>query len=85
VRSVAEKHVHDLTIDYHVEVLQDAVEAFRERTDSYPSNLRVLVSAGLLGRVPLDPDGRPYGYDPATGEVRAVSQRALAHGRGPGS
>jgi len=85
VRSVAEKHVHDLTIEYHVEVLQDAVAAFRERSGSYPSDLRALVSAGLLGQIPLDPDGKPYAYDSTTGEVRAISQRALPNSRGPGS
>ena len=85
VRSVAQKHVHDLTIDYHVEVLQDAVEAFGERTGSYPSDLRVLVSEGLLRQIPVDPDGKPYAYDAKTGEVRSVSQRALALRRGAGS
>ncbi len=85
MRSVAQKHVHDLTIDYHVEVLQDAVEAFRERTGSYPSDLRALVSARLLRQIPVDPDGKPYRYDANTGEVRAVSQRALAGRRGAGS
>jgi len=77
VRSVAEKHVHDLTIDYHVELLQDAVEAYRERIGSYPSDLRALVSEGLLARIPVDPDGSPYSYDARTGQVRAVSQRSL--------
>ena len=85
VRSVAQKHVHDLTIDYDVEVLQDAVEAFRERTGSYPSNLRVLVSERLLRQIPVDPDGSPYGYDAKTGEVRAVSPQALGRRRGAGS
>ncbi len=85
VRSVAQKHVHDLTIDYHVEVLQDAVVAFGERTGSYPSDLRVLVSEGLLRQIPVDPDGKPYTYDAKTGEVRSVSQRALALRRGAGS
>ena len=85
VRSVAQKHVHDLTIEYHVEVLQDAVQAFRDRTGSYPTDLRVLVSERLLQHVPVDPDGKPYAYDARTGEVRSVSQRALALRRGAGS
>ena len=85
VRSVAQKHVHDLTIDYHLEVLQDAVEGFRERVGSYPPNLRALVSERLLRQIPVGPDGLPYGYDANTGEVRALSQRALVRRRGAGS
>jgi tetratricopeptide (TPR) repeat protein len=77
VRSVAQKHVHDLTIEYHVEVLQDAVDGFRERTGSYPPDLRVLVSEQILSRIPVDPEGRPYAYDPGTGKIRALSQTAL--------
>lgn len=85
VRSVAEKHVHDLTIDYHVEVLQEAVEMFRERTGAYPTSLRNLVRERMLGRIPVDPDGRPYRYDAQSGEVSADSQRALPGRRKPGS
>jgi tetratricopeptide (TPR) repeat protein len=77
VESVAAKHVHDLTIDYHLEVLEGAVDQFHAQSGSYPPHLRALVSAGLLNQIPVDPEGRPYRYDSDTGEVSAVSARAL--------
>ena len=77
VRSVAWRHVHDLTIEVDTEALSRAVAAFRTRTGSNPSNLETLVAAGLLARVPLDPDGAPYAYDRSSGAVSSVSRFQL--------
>jgi tetratricopeptide (TPR) repeat protein len=84
VRRVAEKHVHDLTLEVHLEVLRAAVEAFRGANGRLPAELRQLVDAGLLSAIPVDPDGRPYVYDPGTGELSARSGFVLPSRPGGG-
>ena len=71
VRRIAGRHVQDLTRAIQVQDLQAAVGAYRLRTGGPPGRLRELVDAGILLRVPLDPEGRPYLYDAATGTVSA--------------
>ncbi len=73
VREVAWRHVHDLTIDVHLETLRAAVSAYRSRHGENPINLETLVKAGLLSSIPLDPEGTPYAYDRRTGEVTCRS------------
>jgi tetratricopeptide (TPR) repeat protein len=70
VRNVAWNHVHDLKVDVDLADLKDAVSRFRDRSGSPPARLRELVTAGLAGRIPLDPEERDYLYDARTGEVR---------------
>ena len=74
VRNVAERHVKELVIEIHVEDLQTGVDLFRSRAGELPPDLRTLVRAGILLEVPLDLDGRTYGYDPATGEVSSPEE-----------
>jgi tetratricopeptide (TPR) repeat protein len=73
VRDVAWRHVHDLTIEVDLEHLRAAVNGWRERQGTNPPDLRALQRAGLVGGEPVDPDGRPYTYDPASGEVSSTS------------
>lgn len=70
VRNVALNHVHDLKVDVDLADLKDAVARFRDREGRPPRRLRELASAGLVGALPADPEGRDYLYDPRTGEVR---------------
>lgn len=69
VRDVSWRHVHDLTVEIDVETLRSAVAAYRGRTGRYPARLDQLTAAGLIDRQPVDPEGNPYRYDAATGEV----------------
>jgi tetratricopeptide (TPR) repeat protein len=77
VRDVSRMHVHDLTIEVDLETLRGAVAAWRERRGGNPPSLRAMVAAGLLARVPVDPEGLAYLYDPRTGEVRSQSRLSL--------
>ncbi len=77
VKDVAWRHVHDLTLEIDLDRLEAGVRAWRERTGRNPRALADLVRAGVLDAVPLDPDGRAYEYDPATGEVRSASRWRL--------
>jgi tetratricopeptide (TPR) repeat protein len=77
VRQVAEKHVHDLRLEIDLADLEDAVRRFRETAGHLPANLRALLDSGALASLPLDPEGRPYRYDPATGAVSSRARFAL--------
>ncbi len=69
VREIAWKHVHDLKIEVDLADLEGAIERHRERFGAWPRRLGALRRAGLVGMVPLDPDGNDYRYDPRTGKV----------------
>jgi tetratricopeptide (TPR) repeat protein len=78
VRAVAWNHVHDLTVEVHVEGLKQAIQRFRELRGGPPRGLEELAAAGLVGEVPRDPEGRDYRYDPRTGEVAYRGSLILA-------
>jgi len=80
VRDIAGRHVHDLQIEVDVEALDAAIARYREARGANPPALSALVRAGLIRRVPDDPDGNPYAYDPASGRVRSTSRFRLLHG-----
>jgi len=73
VRATAANHVHDLQIDVDVIRLNEAAARFRAGAGRAPRSVEELVAAGLLPAVPLDPDGRPYTFDPVTGTARSTS------------
>ena len=77
VRQVSWLHVHDLSIQIALEDLDALVARYEEREGRPPRNLETLVRASLLAEVPLDPDGKPYFLDPATGKARCASGRLL--------
>lgn len=53
--------------------VEQAIRAYKAETGKYPASLQTLVPQ-YLARVPMDPQGRPYGYDPATGAVFETAQ-----------
>ncbi|MCZ6649667.1 MAG: hypothetical protein O7D35_03295 [Acidobacteria bacterium] len=73
VRATAANHVHDLQIDVDVARLNELAARFEARSGRTPRATEELVAAGLLQGVPLDPDGRPYVFDPVTGEASSAS------------
>jgi len=77
VRDVASRHVHDLTIEVDVEELSKAVAAYRARHGANPPSLTALEIGGFIRGEPVDPDGKPYRYDPSTGEVSSQSRFRL--------
>jgi tetratricopeptide (TPR) repeat protein len=61
-----------------VSLLEDAVERYRERYETEPSNLSVLVESGIIKAIPADPYGGEFYLD-NQGRVRTTSN--LAYGR----
>ncbi len=49
--------------------VDQAVQAYRAEKDALPPSLDALVAEGYLTSVPLQADGTPYSYDPATGAL----------------
>ncbi len=68
-RQVAWNHIHDLKVAVDLAELRLAIEAWRARHGAPPRRLAALVAGGFLGRMPADPEDRPYRYDPARGAV----------------
>lgn len=76
-RAIATRQIRALTVRADVQDLEGAIAKYRARTGAPPRRLGELVQAGLLPRVPLDPDGDPYVYDPQTGAVSSAAARLL--------
>jgi hypothetical protein len=75
--AIAKRQVRGLKVRVDVSELRAAVDEFRNRNGHYPSELEELAARGYIARVPFDPDGGEYGYDPRTGSVYSGSGRVL--------
>ena len=60
IRKNAVAHLRALKVDEDITELEKMLAAYRERTGALPSSFNVLIGAGMLGGVPVDPDGKPY-------------------------
>jgi tetratricopeptide (TPR) repeat protein len=60
IRKNAVAHLRALKVDEDITELEKIVARYREQTGMLPSSFRVLIGAGLLPGVPVDPDGKPY-------------------------
>ena len=69
VRKIAETRVRSLAIQADLAALRAAIDAYRASRGAPPRRLEDLAAASLVRALPLDPDGAPYQYDPATGAV----------------
>ncbi len=60
VRKNAAAHLRALQVDEDITELEKIVAQYRQQTGALPSSFNVLIGAGMLRRVPVDPDGKPY-------------------------
>ena len=60
VRKNAIAHLRALKVDETVTELEKVVAQYRQQTGVLPSSFNVLIGAGFLRGVPVDPDGKPY-------------------------
>jgi tetratricopeptide (TPR) repeat protein len=60
IRKNAVAHLRALKVDEDITELEKIVARYREQAGVLPSSFRVLIGAGLLPGVPVDPDGKPY-------------------------
>ncbi len=60
-----------------------AVNAYRAEYGTYPPSIDAMIRDGYLASAPMQPDGAPYGYDPATGSLIETAPAAAAPQAGP--
>jgi hypothetical protein len=60
IRKNAVTHLRALKVDEDITELEKLVAAHRQQTGVPPSSFNVLIGAGRLLGVPVDPDGKPY-------------------------
>ncbi len=69
LRDNARNHLATIQVDEEIWTIEFFVEKYAAMHGSPPVRLELLVRPGYLARVPKDPSGVPYAYDPATGAV----------------
>jgi tetratricopeptide (TPR) repeat protein len=70
IRENAKNHVVSIQVAEDLWTLEYFIKKYQERTGVYPRKLEDLVQAGWFRRLPSDPLGTPYQYDPDDGRVR---------------
>jgi tetratricopeptide (TPR) repeat protein len=65
------KRMREVMVERDVRQLQSAIQTFKEQRGAMPGSLHALVHAGFLKRVPEEPHGGRYVYDPGTGSVHS--------------
>jgi hypothetical protein len=75
-RSVLERRIREVAVERDLQILERAVERYREKTGTVPLDLSVLVREGILAAIPEEPNGGKYLLE-QRGKVRSdrVSQR----------
>jgi hypothetical protein len=68
-RNIVQAHLDDLTRLVHVGMLTALVDCYRRERGLTPTRLDMLVQAGYVKEIPLDPQGKAYLLDPRTGVV----------------
>ena len=56
-------------VERDIQMLERAVESFKQRAGRLPTSLRELIRRGLLPALPEEPFGGVYRFDPATGAI----------------
>ncbi len=74
IKQIAYQHMHDLKVLIDLESLRKAINQYRDRSGKIPLSLQQLVPSQLISKIPIDPDGNPYLYDPRTGEVKYAKE-----------
>jgi hypothetical protein len=59
-RAVLERRIRDVTIERDLQMLEQAMERYREKTGGYPAKLEDLVREGVLPAIPAEPNGGNY-------------------------
>jgi tetratricopeptide (TPR) repeat protein len=80
IRKNALNHLKTLAVEDDREHLDEVLSQFVQRFNRLPRSLGELVSAGLLRRVPMDPEGYPYVLGP-TGTTELHPKSPLRSGQ----
>ena len=79
LRAISRRRAEQLEVELDLEALRDALARYRAAHGRYPGRLEAL-RPRYLRALPLDPEGRPYDYDPRSGTVRRAGGFQVARG-----
>ncbi len=71
VKGVLERRLKEVLVERDLQLLEEAISRYRERSKRAPERLEDLVGPGLLRALPREPFGGRYLYDPGTQTVRS--------------
>jgi hypothetical protein len=77
IRAAAERSLAQLQALDTIENLAEVIGRYVRANDALPATWADLIRQRYLPGVPLDPTGRPFSYDPATGRVSIGTQSSL--------
>lgn len=60
VKKNAEEHLKSMTVQLELKKIDQVADQFEKRTGRPPTRMSELVEAGLLSKVPQDPEGYPF-------------------------
>ena len=60
IRQNAVEHLRALQVDENITELEKRVAQYEQQTGVTPSSFNVMIGAGILRAMPVDPDGKPY-------------------------
>ena len=71
VRKELEKRMKEVMVERDIQFLEGAIKVFKERFGRAPDDIALLVSKGIINRIPEEPFGGYYYIDPETHEVKS--------------
>lgn len=72
LRKELEKRIKEAVVERDITLLNVAVEKFLELKGRYPANLPELVAAGIINRLPAEPFGGRYYFNPDKKQVEST-------------
>lgn len=68
-RQLLEQRLKIVIVERDLQFLEQAIERYRDLHGRFPDQIDDLVGSGLLRKLPIEPSGGRYLYDPRTGSV----------------
>ena len=72
-RAVLENRYKEVLVEWHIQVLDRAVQQYVKKAGTPPSTLSDLVTQGLLKDLPKEPFDGEYRLDPKTGYMTSTT------------
>ena len=73
IREVLEKRYKEVLLEWHIQVLQQAMEVYTKTHGGPPADLAALVQQGLILELPQEPFGGEYRIDKEKGKVTSTT------------
>jgi tetratricopeptide (TPR) repeat protein len=75
VKKALEQRLKELAVERDLQLLEKAIQLFQVSEGRVPERLQDLVFKGYIGRLPIEPFGGSYLYDPKTQKVRSSEMK----------